>query len=438
MRSRPQLDDWTIHPDRLFHASEPPQEQPGQESWRTVLFRTQLDRRTVLFTVDKKARLPIRYEVRSDDGEGGAVLEQLRLEYGEALPTSVLRPQWPKGTQVLDLLRSTPADVVPKEHLARRGGLAVQAIPLAVDVEGRILMRVRGWLDHLRLGRGAPFLMWVSEPAITPGDVAAPATCRDERGRAYVHVPLEAMRNLQHITLDGDRVLLFAPVEPLTARSPRPRSVTLSLQVAASPHRPSAAVRHFDTVSLQETLSWSMELPKPAASLDFAAHLGRGWRERAAAMGVRGESHEAAACRARARHYLRGLGVERLVELGERPGTPLNSPVWRTRLTRAAYWLEAAVTFLKSSEATDRNRREAAEARRELAWVNQQLKREPGRDRPARSGSSARPLHRISAPSVTRRRGAASGTPRGRSAAGTASLPAPEPPGTRRAAPSLP
>lgn len=298
-RSRLGLDDWTIHPDRLFAAgaAEP---QPAAANWRTSTFTTRLPgettqaARTVQFVVDRKACVPIRYVIRPDNAVEPT--ESLALDYGAALPPSVTQPNWPQDYRVIDLLRKGPGLTAAAPGMATAGGFSAQATPLAIDRAGNVLVRVRGWLGGMPLDAGAPFMLWVSDREVGG---SAPAAA-DERGRKYRYVPLEGLRLMQHLRLNGDRLMLFAPARPLDRKTPRPRRLTLTLNLAAAPSNQLNPPPGFDSVSAMEELRWHLALPEHPAPLRLERWVGKDWQGVVSRIGTPVESIEAAVARLQA------------------------------------------------------------------------------------------------------------------------------------------
>jgi hypothetical protein len=298
-RSRPALDDWTIHPDRLF-AAGPKEPHPDKAGWRTTTFTTRLkgetplEARTVQFVVDRGANVPIQYVVRT--GDESTPTDSLTLDYGAELPPSVTQPRWPEGYRTIDLLQTSPARTTSAPGMESAGAFTVQATPLSVDRSGNVLVRVRGWLAGVPLDTDAPFLTWVSDQQ--SGDSAPVAT--DERGRDYRYVPLQWLRLLQHLRLNGDRLMVFAPVQPLGRTAALPRRLTLKLRVAAAPSNRLTHVPGFDSVSVEESFRWNLVLPERPAPLRPEHWLGTGWREAVRSTGTPIESIEDAIARLRA------------------------------------------------------------------------------------------------------------------------------------------
>lgn len=297
-RSRLGLDDWTVHPDQLFTARTADL-QPEKGGWRTTTFTTHLaseapqEGSRVQFVVDRGARVPVRYLVRSD--AGGEPTESLALEYGAELPPSVADPRWPEGYRVVDLLRKESGQSAPGTA-AKAGGFSVHALPLAVDRTGNVLVRVRGWLDGMPLNAGAPFLLGVFDRE----ESASAPVVTDDRGRKYRYVPLEWLRLMQHLRLNGDRLMIFAPAQPLAKSAPLPRRLTLNLNVAAVPSSQLHRAPGFDSVSVQESFQWNLTLPKRPAPLRPEQWLRPGWKAMVGSTGNRVESIESAVARLRA------------------------------------------------------------------------------------------------------------------------------------------
>jgi hypothetical protein len=288
------LDDWTIQPDQLFF-SLPVEPQQASERWRTVTFRRQvrgdLGALNTEFVVDKRAQVPIRYEVRA--GLAAEPTEQLRLEYGTELPTALTQASIPKNVSVIDL-RGTPLPIAPSKE-AEKGRFAVQAIPVGYDASGNVLVRVRGWADGVRLTKNAPLLMWVSNHA----EAQVSLRSQDRQPTEYRYVPLEWLRILQHLRLGGDRLMLFTPATPLKPGNKSARRMTLKLKVALTPSPALRETAIFDSISEARTFTWELPLPQRRTPLNLDQHLGPGWRERVAQIGTKIEPVEAAIARVR-------------------------------------------------------------------------------------------------------------------------------------------
>jgi hypothetical protein len=352
------LDDWTSRPELLFLPGQETGVRAGDEDRRTARFEVRLGDETRTFIVDKRARVPVQFEARSGVS-AGPPSEMLRLSYGVRLPGRITDLTWPARYQVVDSLNPASIAGAREEYLARSGGVAGEARPLAMDREGHVLLRLRGWLGDVKLDGRAPFLMWLATHSEA-------FQARDEGGRIYVSART-GVEVLQHITsLDGDRLLLLAPLEPLGG-SPLPGRLEFTLSLAAGLRGAS----HFETVSLEERLEWSLPLPRLPRGIDLDEHLDTGWRDILAQIGDEGPLLPSAVAVARANHYLGNL------QYGyERGDLKTGSPELDGRLRRAAHWLEQALEVMDAHPGWLSNRSAAHQrdqAQRRLEWARKQL-----------------------------------------------------------------
>ncbi len=236
-----------------------------------------------LYTVDKRTWLPVRFEVRRGRSGSAArvTAEFLRAEYDMPLPTAVTAPRWPKGSFVVDTMNTAADPNLPRQNVASAGGLTAQVMPLAMDADGNVLVRVRGWLGNVPLRRGVPMYLNVSPPLSTRSRAKTRSPTRDDANRAYVLVHLDALDAGRR---DGDHLLLFVPVEPLEKVGSLPRTLTISPTIAPTVMRRVSGVRNLveGYFLFEQHFTWTVALPEKAvpAPMDVDAYLTPGWRDR--------------------------------------------------------------------------------------------------------------------------------------------------------------
>jgi hypothetical protein len=186
----------------------------------------------------------------------GTVIEDVQIELNKDLPPNITAPTWPAGYVVLDATVPHDTSAVPKDNVAYKDGLSAQLTPLAMDKNGDVLFRARGWFGNTRLcsasfaqlGVGAP----VSESALPRG----PWPYHDNLGRDYVmtwwpHPPFPSPA--------GDELILFSPAAPIKAGQILPKTMTISLSISAYILRP----------WLSRDLSWKVSLASAPIKPNF-------------------------------------------------------------------------------------------------------------------------------------------------------------------------
>ena len=357
-RSRPALDDWTIHPGMLFEGFQGLGQKPWKETPETAVFRHDVSPgQAHLFTIDKRTRLPIRYDAQNPNPFGDPTAEYLDLQYGAPLPASATDLRWP-GFEVIDALSAPPAGALPQENTARSGGLTGQLLPIARDTQGNVLVQVRAWLGTLPVRTNSLFMMNVSAPHSWRARAKdAPSPFHDDANRPYAEVVLESLRSLQHVALNGEPMLLFSPLRPLRKGESLPRTLTVSLSIGMQMLTPPSTPRGFDTVSLDEELTWTVRLPDEAvpAPVDLDRYLPAGWLQKVPTTGDPESSLPATIAASRGLHLMEGFDVDHLTSDADVSGAVrVNDRVWRKKLTLANHWLEESVRRVNPRSAHDR------------------------------------------------------------------------------------
>jgi hypothetical protein len=311
--------------------------RPCQQTRDTVLFRfhessaqgpgAEADR---YFTVDKRTWLPTSYEWRRNANGANRVAETLRAEYNVPLPASVSTLRLPPGIRLVDALGAASKGGRRVEGSQHARGLKAQVLPLTMDAEGTVLLRMRCWLGNVRLGSGSsPIYYGVDLPSWFFRGETQPEACQSDGGLSYIKVDLPLLTGL----LNGDRLLLFTPLEPVPGGAPLPRTLTLNLSV--SPQfmtRVSGASDEFGGSPLfAQDFNWTIALPVEVNRIDIDDYLPPGHRQRIIAEDV---PLKAAAAAARADRYTR-----------------------EGNLQREVHWLEEAIAASKSGSSFAQFRR---------------------------------------------------------------------------------
>jgi hypothetical protein len=288
------------------------------------------------FTINKQTRLPVRYEMRQTmfRQKQKQVSAQLSIEFDTPLPDSILvPPQAPAGALVYDL--TLPQDKMtahlPNVNTVSQNSITAQFMPLVMDADGHILMRLRGWLAGTPIGPKTPFFAWEYTKTNTGSDVIIePSPTRDDRGRAYTGVNWD---DLQQQNGDLNPIMAFAPVEPLPHGTPLPRTLTLLPVVSIQLHD---MVQ--DTFGLVDNRLFQCEgtvtvsLPQRTRPIDVSAYLKPGRQN--VIYGDTLENRKAATYFARAHYYSQAIN-------GLHPDRP--------RLTRAIVWQRKGIAASTSS-----------------------------------------------------------------------------------------
>ena len=233
-----------------------------------------------IYTISKRTWLPVRYEVR--EGVDSAIVEHLDAVYDVPLLEPLRHLAWPANYLVIDGGSASDTTELPRDNVARYGGLTVQLTPLAMDSRGRILARVRAWLGSVRIA-GGPFYMHVipEHPEIAPE--AALHSISDDQGRPYLFVPMEGFRLLPDMNPGTDRLVYFAPFKPLPPNT-LPRQLRVKLHVAPFTSIKMSGGGNDGSVQqcilMSTDLTWNVTLPTRPSPLNPDAYLFKGWRER--------------------------------------------------------------------------------------------------------------------------------------------------------------
>jgi hypothetical protein len=237
--------------------------------------------RADFYTISKRSWLPLSYEVRVTNGAVGEIVEHLEAEYDQPLPNALNQLQWPANALVVDGDGASAGGPVPSDNVARAGSLTVQLTSLAMDSQGRVLARVRGWLGDIAI-TGQTFSMHVVQsPFIAARRVLQ--TNMDDRNRSYFMVPVEGLRLIPDMHPGADHLVYLAPFQPLAPNAPLPRRLQVTLHVASwatvkqSGADENAGVQQ--SILMTTDLTWNVDLPARTAQLNPDAYLPAGWRE---------------------------------------------------------------------------------------------------------------------------------------------------------------
>jgi len=183
------------------------------------------------------------------------------------LPADVAALRPPPDLPVVDGLTPAAPGSLPRENTVSDRGLTAQLSPLAIDPEGNILAKVRGWLGNRQLGVGdPPILFTVDAPSWYRDGWVTPEPFRTDDGRVYVQV-----FTYSHGGSDSERLVLLAPLEPLSRGVPLPRALTATLSVSPQVMGVvSAAKRQLMSKHLfVQDLTWTVRLPDRPSTIDL-------------------------------------------------------------------------------------------------------------------------------------------------------------------------
>ncbi len=254
-----------------------------------------------VITISKRTWLPTRYEVQ--DTTGHMIIEHLEAEYDVPLTAAIAHLDPPTDYLAVDALNAPKGPAVPSEGVARNSGLTVQLTPLAMDSQGRILARVRGWLGSVRID-GEPFSMHVvAQQGPDPQGVLR--SISDDQGRPYLFVDVDGFRLVTDMNPGTERLVYFAPRKRLPKNAPLPRRLDVTLDAAALTRAEQSSTGSElvlqELIFMSEDLTWHVGLPTQINALDPDAYLFKGWRERVQTTGTSVPSLDEAVVMARAR-----------------------------------------------------------------------------------------------------------------------------------------
>ncbi len=265
-----------------------PTQAPLRETTQEIVLEAPNDTQVLdkrdLYTISKRTWLPEQYEVRAGTGAETRIVEHLDAEYDVPLAAGLTRLEWPANDLVVDAGSAPDNANLPEDNVARSGGLTVQLTPLAMDSQGRILARVRGWMGATPI-LGEPFYMHVIAERPAPNPQVALNSITDDQGRPYLFVLGDGMRMIPDMKPGADHLVYFAPFTPLSKSTSLPRHLKVTLEVA-----PWAIVKMSgagkgenaygqQSILMTAHLTWDVTLPNSPAPLDPDAYLPRGWRE---------------------------------------------------------------------------------------------------------------------------------------------------------------
>lgn len=217
-----------LHPAFWYGLFKPYKEQGPNAIFRLpATYRADKARGYQYYTVNQKTRLPVQYEQRYQTIKGPWSDEFLQAEYNVQIPAEMTQEPEGGNVQIVDVTGNAKVESVPQENTLTVNGLSIQILPVAVDAEGNVVMRVRGWLGGIPLrGLAQDEEQLGLHVNIGTGGRSAgtPEWYRDDRERTYRFVSGASTR-----LPAGDWIILLTPVEPLKADSPRPHHLRLAL-----------------------------------------------------------------------------------------------------------------------------------------------------------------------------------------------------------------
>lgn len=284
-----------------------------------------------LFTIDRRTRLPMQYEAYRDK----AKVAHLQVAFEVALPKSILAPPpTPPSFRVYDT--TVPAVGLPRANTVSQEGVTLQLVPLVMDADGHVLLRLKGWLGSTPMDGKGPFYLHADiRIREAPDAMSEPSPTHDDRNRSYLRVYWNVLQR-GSMTSPGYELMLLAPVEPLPKGKPLPKRLTVR-----GTAYPQLGIRHNDMLGMEDSRLFEREftlavsLPRRVKPMNVDAYLKPGWRKRIVpADGW--ESREAATDFARAHYYSQVIDYRHL----DRP-----------RLTRAIEWKQKAIAASTSDMA---------------------------------------------------------------------------------------
>jgi hypothetical protein len=243
--------------------------------------------RDEVLTIDRAQQLPVRYEV--DFAEGAKVpngagifdtegnirkfarrytTESLQAEYDRPLPANFTAPSTPPGYQVVDARKGAPPTDLPRESLASAAGLSVQATALAMDAQGDVLVRFKGWLGDVPLKDHSDVHLQISEQEKwLKYRFADDMPYADDQNRRYLRVDGTRISPYQY----GDSIyMIFTPLEPPTSPHGLPHTLTLTMTAVPSVTvTEEGSPNHYSNRELlKEDLTWNLTLPAIPTAID--------------------------------------------------------------------------------------------------------------------------------------------------------------------------
>jgi len=249
-------------------------------------------RRNDLYTFAGDSSLPIRYsqhlrqypawnpkqtfdERIIEQGPVQREWEDARLdaEYDVPFAPEVARMEDKPGYRLLDLTTDILPPGVDAHNAVVSHGVTMQAKPVMMDAQGNIAIVLRNWIGDAQLGGNRPedrlpiefTLQLPDAPSINSiGDVDEAESMRagrnqgvvfhDDRGRTYL--PVRSINGYYYAWQPS--LLVLAPLEPLGATEPLPRSITIQLHGDAMEIRGTSASREEGLFSAPLTLTVSL------------------------------------------------------------------------------------------------------------------------------------------------------------------------------------
>src|SRR5579871_1470207 len=181
----------------------------------------------VLTTVSKQTWLPTHYEVHFGALNNMKTISLLDADYNSPLPAQITAlPTAPPKYRVYDATQPPPH----LDNAVTVKGITVQATPLALDRNGLVLVRLRTWLGSKPMDNNEPVNCYATPDVFHSKDALLPANA-DDQGRAYTWLQWHQVDWGAHSPTD--RLMLFAPADPLLQDAPLPSQLTLRLNCRA-------------------------------------------------------------------------------------------------------------------------------------------------------------------------------------------------------------
>jgi hypothetical protein len=279
----------------------------------------------LLYTVDRSTCLPVHYEARLGRGDAKQTIAMLTADYNAPIPDRLIDPpSAPAGYQTYDTTQ--PAAPQRLENAVTVQGITVQAMPLLMDEQGNVLLRIKGWLGNRLIDRNNPAIsLGIAADRWADADhhiMRTPANT-DDQGRPYTEVFWDGIQYGS-----SERLMLLVPAEPLSPGSALPTKLMLHVTATMSmSSRLSGTMGMGDSTLSTHHLMLVVPVPAPTTpnmaqgAFDF---LDRDWQHRIHS--VDGQDDLTAAMDGARANFYSAVIDHRNPD--------------RVHLTRAAYWTE--------------------------------------------------------------------------------------------------
>jgi hypothetical protein len=193
---------------------------------------------------------------------------ELSAAYDVALQDSIT--QIPEGALEFDL--TAPTDSVPTENAVTKRGLTVQATQITRDEDGNLRVVFGAWLGQTRLNyreSGLGIEIWPEpmQKGVYANRKPTPVehSVVDENGRPYVLID-----NPPRTHYPDRPELYFAPLEPLPANAPLPRTLTMKSKAILEATEYNEETGYGQDVAIvEEPTTFVFTLPTQTVSLGY-------------------------------------------------------------------------------------------------------------------------------------------------------------------------